>query len=175
MVRAGIRWFASLRVRFRYALPGLAFLVAIVIPLALYGCSGEQQVQGGEDGLNPYTEPNPKAIASAVFPSYVIPKVGDAYEFALARPDVLRYMPCYCGCGITVDHISNLDCFIQGIESDGTVRFDSHGHVCMTCLDIARDARRLLGEGKSLPEIRGYVDETYRQRGPGTDTPWPPA
>ena len=30
-------------------------------------------------------------------------------------------------------------------------------------------------EGKSLREIRDYVDATYGKVGPATDTPYPPA
>jgi len=33
---------------------------------------------------------------------------------------------------------------------------------------------RLQREGKSLKEIRSYIEATYSQFGPGTDTPWPP-
>jgi len=37
-------------------------------------------------------------------------------------------------------------------------------------VDIARDAMRLLGQGKSLAEIRNYVDRQYSKFGPPTDT-----
>lgn len=47
------------------------------------------------------------------------------YEFAARRPDVLRYLPCFCGCGNV--HRSNYDCFIDDIAPDGTVRIDEMG------------------------------------------------
>jgi hypothetical protein len=37
-------------------------------------------------------------------------------------------------------------------------------------VDIARDAMRLLGQGKSLAEIRSYVDRQYSKFGSPTDT-----
>ncbi|HID85867.1 MAG TPA: hypothetical protein EYP55_00615 [Anaerolineae bacterium] len=37
-------------------------------------------------------------------------------------------------------------------------------------MDIARDAMRLLGQGKSLPEIRAFVDRQYSRFGQPTDT-----
>jgi hypothetical protein len=49
-----------------------------------------------------------------------------AYRFALERPDLLSQMPCYCGCGESAGHISNLDCFIKSRNGDQVV-FDQHG------------------------------------------------
>ena len=115
------------------------------------------------------------AGASVTFPTFVSAEVKDGYQFALERPDVLRVLPCYCGCGLTSGHKSNLDCFVLGQDKSGKVAFDEHASFCQTCLDIARDAKRLAAEGKSLPEIRAYVDQAYRQKGPSTDTPKPTA
>lgn len=53
------------------------------------------------------------------------PQVKEAYRFATANPDVLKAFPCYCGCG-SVGHMSNLDCYIQEIGSDGAIVFDNH-------------------------------------------------
>ena len=44
----------------------------------------------------------------------------------------------------------------------------------MVCVEIARDAKRLVGEGKTLTEIRTYIDQQHGKKGPGTDTPLPP-
>jgi hypothetical protein len=41
-------------------------------------------------------------------------------------------------------------------------------------MDITRDVMRLKREGKSLAEIRRYVDATYLKFGPPTPTPPPP-
>jgi hypothetical protein len=54
------------------------------------------------------------------------PVVQEAYRFAIANPDVLSKMPCYCSCG-NVGHTSNLDCFASEINADGSVVFDYHG------------------------------------------------
>jgi hypothetical protein len=37
-------------------------------------------------------------------------------------------------------------------------------------VDIARDAMRLMGQDKSLAEIRSYVDRQYSKFGAPTDT-----
>jgi len=38
-------------------------------------------------------------------------------------------------------------------------------------VDITRDVMRMLDEGKSLKEIRAYVDRSYSRFGPSTPTP----
>lgn len=53
-------------------------------------------------------------------------EVRELYEFAARRPDVLRYMPCFCGCW-KAGHRSNYDCFIDEVHSDGTVEIDGMG------------------------------------------------
>ena len=53
------------------------------------------------------------------------PVVREAYRFAIANPEVLSKIPCYCGCG-AMDHDSNLDCFVESIEPDGSIVFGDH-------------------------------------------------
>jgi hypothetical protein len=52
--------------------------------------------------------------------------VNAAYEFAARRPDVLRYIPCFCGCERN-GHVHNEHCFVAGREADGKPRWDAHG------------------------------------------------
>ena len=91
--------------------------------------------------------------------------VQQAYQFAAANPDALKQIPCYCGCG-AIGHTSNYACYVSAQNSDGSLSFDSHALGCSICVDITQDAIRLLGQGKSAPEIRIYVDSTYAKYGP---------
>lgn len=93
--------------------------------------------------------------------------VREAYQFAGANPEVVRALPCYCGCG-NVGHTSNLDCYIANIGESGTITFDNHALGCTLCVDITQDAMRLLREGRELPAIREYVDARYARFGPST-------
>jgi Protein of unknown function with PCYCGC motif len=54
------------------------------------------------------------------------PVVRAAYEFAARHPEVLRYVPCFCGCERN-GHQGNDDCFVAGREPDGRPRWESHG------------------------------------------------
>jgi len=53
------------------------------------------------------------------------PVVQEAYRFAIANPKILAKLPCFCGCGAK-GHKSNLDCFIQRFNPDGSIVFDYH-------------------------------------------------
>ena len=53
------------------------------------------------------------------------PVVQEGYRFAIANPEVLAKLPCYCGCG-SMGHKSDLDCFIQEFKPDGTIVFGYH-------------------------------------------------
>ena len=91
--------------------------------------------------------------------------VGSAYQFAVANPDVLTQLPCYCGCG-SMGHTSNYSCYVAEEKSDGAPVFDNHALGCSICVDITEDAMRMLDEGKAMTEIRTYVDQTYSAFGP---------
>jgi hypothetical protein len=50
-----------------------------------------------------------------------------AYEFAALHPEVLKYVPCFCGCERS-GHPHNESCFIASRDDQGRVlRWDTHG------------------------------------------------
>ena len=50
------------------------------------------------------------------------PTVREAYRFAIANRDILKQIPCYCGCG--AEHQSNAECYIKDVRPDGSIEFD---------------------------------------------------
>ena len=95
-----------------------------------------------------------------------------AYAFALARPDVLQWLPCYCGCE-GMGHRSNLDCFFQKRET-GVFQYEEHASYCDICVKTANMASQMLREGATMVQIRAAVDATFGGSAPGTDTALPP-
>jgi len=91
--------------------------------------------------------------------------VRQAYDFAAAHPEVLTQLPCYCGCG-AIGHTSNYACYVDEVASDDSITYDLHAVGCSICVDITRDAIRLVEEGRSLPDIRAEIDRTYSAFGP---------
>ncbi len=100
-------------------------------------------------------------------------RVVEAYQYAMTHSHELSHIPCYCGCQHI--HTSNLDCYIDAIKPDGKFEFDNHAENCGICVDITHDVIRLKAEGKTLLEIRQYIDAVYSQYGPSTNTPFPAA
>lgn len=49
--------------------------------------------------------------------------VREAYRFAIANRDVLRYIPCYCGC-VADGHTSNASCYVKDSSTPGDLIFD---------------------------------------------------
>ena len=91
--------------------------------------------------------------------------VQDAYRFASINPDVMKDIPCFCGCG-DVGHTSNYDCYVSDVDAQSNITFDNHALGCSICVDITQDVMRMLREGKSPQDARVYVDATYTKYGP---------
>ena len=71
-------------------------------------------------------EPNGD-LARVVWPDFVERAGGDVrrlYEFQVVNGDLMKYMPCFCGCGRTDGHKSNRDCYVREVKPDGSVVFD---------------------------------------------------
>ncbi len=101
--------------------PFLALAIAILIILS-GGCAspgGSAGNNAGELTLAPLSQ-MPDYVQSAS------PNVQEAYRFAVANPESLDHIPCYCGCG-GMGHGNNLDCYVAAFNSEGSVaQFESH-------------------------------------------------
>ena len=91
--------------------------------------------------------------------------VQEAYQFASINPDIMKDIPCYCGCG-DIGHASNYDCYVSNAGDKNNIIFDNHALGCSICVDITQDVMRMLRDGKSPQEARAYVDATYSKYGP---------
>ncbi len=90
--------------------------------------------------------------------------VQEAYQFASTNPNVMKDIPCYCGCG-DIGHTSNYDCYVSDVDAQGKIKFDNHALGCSICVDITQDVMRMLREGKSPQDARVYIDATYSKYG----------
>jgi hypothetical protein len=134
-------------------------LVLGALSSILIGCSGSSSTT---------TDHAPRMASMTMMPDAVHRAAAvtqEAYQFAVANPEILQGIPCYCGCG-GMGHTSNYSCYVQRVSSSGTPVFDTHAIGCSICVDITLDAMRLSKQGKSLPEIKAYVHDTYARFGP---------
>lgn len=88
-----------------------------------------------------------------------------AYQFAVANPDALANVPCYCGCG-AIGHKSNLACYVKEFGPDGKPVFDDHALGCSICVDITTDVMKMTAEGRSPAAIRQQIVDVYSKFGP---------
>jgi Protein of unknown function with PCYCGC motif len=99
------------------------------------------------------------------------------YDFAAQHPEVLKYVPCYCGCG-SQGHMANEACFVARRDARGNVlEWDTHGFGCTICVDVAREAMQMYSSGADVRSIRAAIERKWT---PGnaagkTPTPLPPA
>lgn len=156
----------------------------ILLILLLTGCSaspknaehaGHVDGQQDEHGLADIQETTSSASILPSFLDNQPQQMKDIYTIAALNADLLSYIPCYCGCGVSAGHKSNKNCFIQTINSDGAIVWDDHGTKCSVCLEIAVVSAAMKKEGKSDLEIRETIDRAYDNGdyAPATDTPMP--
>jgi hypothetical protein len=110
-----------------------------------------------------YAPPRPYEVVTA------------AYQFAAEHPEILSYVPCFCGCERS-GHTGNSDCFVKSRAANGdVVDWDEHGVECAVCIDVANRSRQLHSSGASVRDIRAAIDKEF---GPlssvHTPTPHPP-
>jgi len=61
-------------------------------------------------------------------PGRPIDMARSAYDFAAQHPEVLKYVPCYCGCE-NEGHGDNESCFVKRRDARGNVtEWDMHGY-----------------------------------------------
>lgn len=97
------------------------------------------------------------------FPARPLEEIRAAYAFAARRPDVLRSMPCYCGCK-RQGHESNEACYVKSRSPAGVARWTEHAVTCGICVDITHDAAVMAADHKPIAAIRSAIEVKYQER-----------
>ena len=101
------------------------------------------------DGKHP--EPRPGITAESVLPDdQVAEKAKKAYTAAREHPEILDGLYCHCDCAERDGLRSLLSCFETHMPES-----------CSVCRGEAEMAGRLVGDGKSLDDIRAAIDRKY--------------
>lgn len=96
------------------------------------------------------------------------------YDFAAQHPEILSYVPCYCGCG-SQGHRANDSCFVSRRDAKGNVlEWDTHGFGCTICIDVARDAMQMYTSGADVRSIRAAIERKWTPGNEAGKTPTPP-
>jgi hypothetical protein len=123
--------------------------------------------------------PHPQAnLPPLPFQAYAPPRpmetVRAVYRFAAEHPEVLGYVPCFCGCE-RGGHRGNDDCFVKARNAQGDVtEWEPHGLDCAVCIDVANEAMQMTRSGASVRDIRAAIEAKWNRPGSGhTPTPMP--
>ncbi|MDQ8733562.1 PCYCGC motif-containing (lipo)protein [Paenibacillus sp. LHD-38] len=150
----------------------LFLLIITALILSACGTKNEESHQSHSHG-----DLQEKTASVTIMPDFLngqSDKIRLVYQIAGQASDLLQWIPCYCGCGESAGHKSNLNCFINEVNEDGSVVWDDHGTRCGVCMEIAVTAAKMKSEGKSDKEIRNFIDETYKEGySDSTDSPMP--
>lgn len=91
------------------------------------------------------------------------------YAFVARQPDLVRQIPCYCGC-VSRRHRSISDCFVTGFRADGRPIWTPHAYECSMCLRIVREVMLMKAIGLPVRDIRAAIDAAYAKAGKPTET-----
>src|SRR5205814_1119974 len=110
--------------------------------------------------LKPHHQANLPALEFPGYPMARPPEViKAAYKFAAEHPEVLSYVPCYCGCERS-GHRGNEDCFVKARDVNGdVVQWEDHGMECAVCLDVATRSSQMYTSGASVSDIRAAIEK----------------
>jgi uncharacterized protein with PCYCGC motif len=126
--------------RSRGSLLVVAVLAVVAIGAIVYVRSAQTNPPS-DAAATPMTPIDPPEVAKHPHPQKALPPlpfdpepparpmdvVRSAYTFAAEHPEVLSYVPCYCGCE-RAGHRGNEDCFVRRRDENGdVVEWEPHG------------------------------------------------
>lgn len=144
-------------------------LIAIVFALSstflLTSCNQEKQISNHEHTLeNGDIQETTSSISELpAFLDSQSEQMKDIYTLVASHDNLLEHIPCYCGCGSSVGHNHNENCFIKERLKNGAIVWDDHATRCKVCLEIAVTSIKGFNEGMSIDEIRTFIDKTYQE------------
>lgn len=153
----------------------IVFIGLLLMSIGLTGCGNEESNHDKGDHQVVMGDIQETTVSKEALPSFLDEKHEDIktiYQGAAQHQDLLEQMPCYCGCGESVGHMNNYDCFIHD-QDEQSIVWDDHGTKCNVCLEIAAKAMIEYSKGESVEDIRTMIDETYKE-GYAKPTPTPP-
>ena len=95
------------------------------------------------------------------------------FEFAARHPEVMKYIPCFCGCN-RGGHKDNHDCFVSGRDAAGKVKsWEPHALECQVCVEVAHQTLQMYNSGATVFAIREAIEKKYAGAPNHTPTPMP--
>lgn len=140
-------------------------MLVFFLPTGIFlaGCGSEPTEVAHSYSMAPLKD-MPEEVQSAPV------RTQEAYQFAVANPEMADAIPCYCGCG-GMGHTSSYDCYVAGMDQSGEMQFDNHAQYCSICVDITHDTMQMMDEGMSTADIFAQIEADYSRFAPPTVKP----
>jgi hypothetical protein len=133
-----------------------ALIAGLVLSLPLQACSASTSQNSDSTNVVSSTSAATQAKLKPVLaPDQFFGTATQAYQAAKECPEICTKLFCWCGCDLTDQHSSLLDCFAS-----------EHGADCEICQKEAFMALTMKKEGKSLSDIQRAVDTKYEKEYP---------
>jgi uncharacterized protein with PCYCGC motif len=101
------------------------FFGAIILAWGMYFEKQAKQVSEDTE-FAPWDSSWPELPSASSFPGHPLEFIRAAYAFAARRPDVVQYLPCYCGCE-KQGHQSLQFCFVKKRTASDIAQWDGMG------------------------------------------------
>ncbi len=108
-----------------------------------------------ETSAGPNDKPSVPGEPPVLDPNRFFGHAKSGYAAAQLCPEICAKLFCYCGCDMTDDHDSLLDCFTS-----------DHGVDCHICQEEALIALKMKREGKSMKQIQQAIDIMFEKEYP---------
>ena len=102
----------------------IVFFAAVILACGLYFEKQAKQISDVSE-FAPW-DPSWPPLPALGLASHPIQLIRAAYAFAARRPDVVQYLPCYCGCE-KQGHRSLEFCFVKKRTKTGIAEWDGMG------------------------------------------------
>jgi len=117
--------------------------------------AGPSDKPNGNSSGNPSDKPSVPGEPPVLDPNRFFGHAKSGYAAAQLCPEICAKLFCYCGCDMTDDHDSLLDCFTT-----------DHGVDCHICQEEALIALKMKREGKSMKQIQQAIDIMFEKEYP---------
>jgi len=152
---------------------GSAVLAAATVAMAAASAPDLQAQKTATATQAPARKSAPPLPNVGFAPVRPVDVVRATYDFAAQHPEILKYVPCYCGCGAQ-GHSANESCFVARRDAKGNVlEWDAHGFGCTICIDVAREAMQLYSSGADVVSIRSAIEKKWTPANAAGKTPTP--
>jgi hypothetical protein len=128
----------------------LSVLLAIIFSLGI-----AHSAISAKEGKHIEDKPPMKAEKAVLDPEKFFGQIAAGYKAAQQAKDVCSKLFCYCGCDLTDEHVSLLDCFTG-----------MHGVDCAICQEEAIIALNMKKQGKTLAQTQKVIDEKFSSQYP---------